>query len=52
MRVDASKVDPKTGRVDVEPDAYRRDDSTPETNRRKFSLRRSRELDDGGGSET
>ena len=52
MRVDASKVDPKTGRVDVDQEAYRRDDSTPEAKRRKFSLRRSREIDDSGESET
>lgn len=52
MRVDPSKVDPKTGRVDVDQEAYRRDDSTPEAKRRKFSLRRSRDIDESGESET
>lgn len=36
-------VDPKTGRVKVDPDAYRRDDSIPEEKRRRFSLRRKDE---------
>lgn len=37
------RVDPETGKVTVDAGAYRRDESIPEEERRRFSLRRKNE---------